>query len=160
MNKTELAAIVADKADISKEKANEVVTAITDEITAALAREDSVSLIGFGSFVRRSRAARKGKNPQTGEEIDIKASNSVGFKAGKALKASVNQKQLIRNSQLEIVNCNELIDLLVTFNNNIKSDERFIADFFYMLSVFYKCLSLSFYYSIATQMINPINEAC
>ncbi|MDG1937550.1 MAG: HU family DNA-binding protein, partial [Pseudomonadales bacterium] len=82
MNKTELAAIVADKADISKEKANEVVTAITDEITAALAREDSVSLIGFGSFVRRSRAARKGKNPQTGEEIDIKASNSVGFKAG------------------------------------------------------------------------------
>lgn len=90
MNKTELAAIVADKADISKEKANEVVTAITDEITAALAREDSVSLIGFGSFVRRSRAARKGKNPQTGEEIDIKASNSVGFKAGKALKASVN----------------------------------------------------------------------
>ena len=90
MNKTELAAIVADKADISKEKANEVVTAITDEITAALAREDNVSLIGFGSFVRRSRAARKGKNPQTGEEIDIKASNSVGFKAGKALKASVN----------------------------------------------------------------------
>jgi len=90
MNKTELAAIVADKADISKEKANEVVTAITDEITAALAREDSVSLIGFGSFVRRGRAARKGKNPQTGEEIDIKASNSVGFKAGKALKASVN----------------------------------------------------------------------
>ena len=90
MNKTELAAIVADKADISKEKANEVVTAITDEITAALAREDSVSLIGFGSFVRRSRAARKGKNPQTGEEIDIKASSSVGFKAGKALKASVN----------------------------------------------------------------------
>ena len=90
MNKTELAAIVADKADISKEKANEVVTAITDEITAALAREDSVSLIGFGSFVRRSRAARKGKNPQTGEEIDIKASNSVGFKAGKALKDAVN----------------------------------------------------------------------
>ena len=90
MNKTELAAIVADKADMSKEKANEVVTAITDEITAALAREDSFSLIGFGSFVRRSRAARKGKNPQTGEEIDIKASNSVGFKAGKALKASVN----------------------------------------------------------------------
>ena len=98
MNKTELAAIVADKADISKEKANEVVTAITDEITAALAREDSVSLIGFGSFVRRSRAARKGKNPQTGEEIDIKASNSVGFKAGKALKASVNQEQLTKQS--------------------------------------------------------------
>ena len=90
MNKTELATIVADKADISKEKASEVVTAITDEITAALAREESVNLIGFGSFVRRSRAARKGKNPQTGQEIDIAASNSVGFKAGKALKDSVN----------------------------------------------------------------------
>lgn len=90
MNKTELATIVADKADISKEKASEVVTAITDEITAALAREESVSLIGFGGFVRRSRAARKGKNPQTGQEIDIAASNSVGFKAGKALKDSVN----------------------------------------------------------------------
>ena len=90
MNKTELATIVADKADISKEKASEVVTAITDEITAALAREEPVSLIGFGSFVRRSRAARKGKNPQTGQEIDIAASNSVGFKAGKVLKDSVN----------------------------------------------------------------------
>ena len=90
MNKTELATIVADKADISKEKASEVVMAITDEITAALAREESASLIGFGSFVRRSRAARKGKNPQTGQEIDIAASNSVGFKAGKALKDSVN----------------------------------------------------------------------
>ena len=49
-----------------------------------------MSLIGFGSFVRRSRAARKGKNPQTGQEIDIAASNSVGFKAGKVLKDSVN----------------------------------------------------------------------
>ena len=91
MNKTDLAEAVADKADISKDKAAEVVNAITDEITAALARDEQVSLIGFGSFVRRSRAARKGKNPKTGEEIDIAASNSVGFKAGKALKDSVNQ---------------------------------------------------------------------
>jgi len=91
MNKTDLAEAVADKADISKDKASEVVNAITDEITAALARDEQVSLIGFGSFVRRSRAARKGKNPKTGEEIDIAASNSVGFKAGKALKDSVNQ---------------------------------------------------------------------
>jgi|TARA_B100002019_G_scaffold175144_1_gene151345 DNA-binding protein HU-alpha len=91
MNKTDLAEAVADKADISKDKAAEVVNAITDEITAALARDEQVSLIGFGSFVRRSRAARKGKNPQTGEEIDIAASNSVGFKAGKALKDSVNK---------------------------------------------------------------------
>ena len=91
MNKTDLAEAVADKADNSKDKAAEVVNAITDEITAALARDEQVSLIGFGSFVRRSRAARKGKNPQTGEEIDIAASNSVGFKAGKALKDSVNK---------------------------------------------------------------------
>jgi len=91
MNKTDLAAAVADKADLSKEKATEVVTAITDEITAALAREEDVSLIGFGSFVRRHRSARKGKNPQTGAVIDIAASNTVGFKAGKALKDTVNK---------------------------------------------------------------------
>ncbi|MGB5325004.1 MAG: HU family DNA-binding protein [Pseudomonadales bacterium] len=90
MTKTELAAMVADKADISKDKANEVITAMTDEITAALARNESVSLIGFGTFSQRQRAARKGKNPQTGAEINIAASTSVGFKAGKALKETVN----------------------------------------------------------------------
>lgn len=90
MTKNELAALVADKADISKEKANEVINSITDEITAAVAREETVSLIGFGSFSQRSRSARKGKNPQTGEEINIPASNTVGFKAGKALKDMVN----------------------------------------------------------------------
>ena len=90
MNKTELAAVIADKADISKDKANEVLTAITDEITTALAKDETVSLIGFGSFSPRQRAARKGKNPQTGAIIDIPASKSVGFKAGKALKDLVN----------------------------------------------------------------------
>jgi len=91
MNKNELAAVVADKADISKEKANEVINSITDEITAALAREDSVSLIGFGSFTQRHRSARKGKNPQTGAVIDIPASKSVGFKVSKSLKDSLNK---------------------------------------------------------------------
>ncbi|MBT8148541.1 MAG: HU family DNA-binding protein [Pseudomonadales bacterium] len=90
MTKNELAAIVADKADISKDKANEVITAMTDEITTALARDEAVSLIGFGTFTQRQRAARKGKNPQTGAEINIPASKSVGFKAGKSLKDSVN----------------------------------------------------------------------
>jgi len=90
MNKNELAAVVADKADISKDKANEVINAITDEITAALAREDSVSLIGFGSFSNRQRSARKGKNPQTGAVIDIPASKTVGFKVSKTLKDSLN----------------------------------------------------------------------
>lgn len=90
MNKTDLAAAVADKADISKEKATEVITAITDEITTALARDESVSLIGFGSFNQRSRSERTGKNPQTGAAMTIPASKTVGFKAGKALKELVN----------------------------------------------------------------------
>lgn len=90
MNKNDLANIVADKADISKDKANEVINAITDEITSALVREEAVSLIGFGSFNCRSRSARTGKNPQTGEPIEIPASQTVGFKPGKALKDSVN----------------------------------------------------------------------
>ena len=90
MNKNELAAIVADKADISKEKANEVINSITDEITAALARDETVSLIGFGSFNQRQRSARKGKNPQTGAVIDIPASKSAGFKPSKSLKESLN----------------------------------------------------------------------
>lgn len=90
ITKNELAAMVADKADISKDKAGEVITAMTDEITAALIRDESVSLIGFGTFSQRKRAARKGKNPQTGAEINIPASTSVGFKPGKALKDSVN----------------------------------------------------------------------
>ncbi|MBT8139171.1 MAG: HU family DNA-binding protein [Gammaproteobacteria bacterium] len=90
MTKNELAALVADKADISKDKANEVITAMTDEITSALVRDENVSLIGFGTFSQRQRKARKGKNPQTGAEIDIPASSSVGFKPGKSLKDSVN----------------------------------------------------------------------
>lgn len=90
MTKNELAAIVADKADISKDKANEVINSITDEITATLAKNEAVTLIGFGTFTQRSRSARKGKNPQTGAVIDIPASNTVGFKAGKSLKDCVN----------------------------------------------------------------------
>ena len=90
MTKNELAAIVADKADISKDKANEVINSITDEITATLAKNEAVTLIGFGTFTQRSRSARKGKNPQTGASIQIAASKSVGFKPGKSLKDSVN----------------------------------------------------------------------
>ncbi len=90
MRKPELAAYVADQADISKDKAGEIITIITDQITEALRQDDTVSLIGFGSFVQKHRKERQGKNPQTGEEITIKASNSVGFKPGKALKAAVN----------------------------------------------------------------------
>lgn len=91
MRKPELAAAIAEAADISKDKAGDVLNVILDEITNALSREETVSLIGFGTFSLRQRAARKGKNPQTGAEIDIAASTSVGFKPGKALKDAVNQ---------------------------------------------------------------------
>lgn len=90
MHKTELVAAVADIADLPKEKANDVVSAIVDEITNALSREETVSLIGFGTFAPRHRAARTGRSPKTGESIQIAASTSVGFKPGKALKDAVN----------------------------------------------------------------------
>jgi len=90
MRKPDLAAFIADKADISNAKANDVLSAILDEITNALSRKESVSLIGFGTFETRHRNARTGKNPQTGETIQIAASNTVGFKPGKALKEAVN----------------------------------------------------------------------
>lgn len=91
MRKPELVAAVADKTDISKEQAGQVLNAILDEITAALAENDSVTLIGFGSFSQRHRGARTGRNPQTGEPLEIKASNTVAFKPGKQLREAVNQ---------------------------------------------------------------------
>lgn len=90
MRKPELAAAIAQGANISKEKANEVINAVTDEITNALAEGNSVALIGFGTFTQRQRSERAGKNPQTGEAITIPASKSVGFKPGKSLKDAVN----------------------------------------------------------------------
>jgi len=90
MKKPELAAAIASKADVTKEKAGEIINAMTDEITNAMSKGDAVTLIGFGTFSRRERSARMGKNPQTGAAIEIKASKSVGFKAGKSLKDAVN----------------------------------------------------------------------
>ena len=90
MHKTDLVAKVAEQIDLSKDKTNDIVSSIFDEITNALSRNDSVSLIGFGSFQQRQRAERSGRNPQTGQLITIAASNSVGFKPGKALKDAVN----------------------------------------------------------------------
>jgi DNA-binding protein HU-alpha len=90
MRKPDLAAIIADKADISNDKASDVLNAILDEITNSLSKKESVSLIGFGTFENRHRNARAGKNPQTGETIQIAASNTVGFKPGKALKTALN----------------------------------------------------------------------
>jgi DNA-binding protein HU-alpha len=90
MRKPDLAAFIADKADISTEKAQQVMAAILDEITNALSRDDSVGLVGFGTFEKRCRQARSGKNPRTGAAIDIAASNTVGFKPGKALRDALD----------------------------------------------------------------------
>jgi nucleoid DNA-binding protein len=84
MNKADLVTAVAAQADLTKEKADAAVSAIVEQITNALSRDESVTLIGFGTFSQSHRAAR------TGAAIEIKASNSVNFKAGKALKDSVN----------------------------------------------------------------------
>ena len=89
MNKTELIAAIAEKAGVSKKDAEKVVNATFDVITASLADGDKVSLVGFGNFEVRERAAREGKNPQTGEKITIAASKVPAFKAGKALKDAV-----------------------------------------------------------------------
>ena len=85
-----VAAAIAEKADLTKEQANRVLNAVLEEITGALHRKDSVTLVGFGTFLQRHRGARTGKNPQTGEPVKIKASNTVAFKPGKSLKDSVN----------------------------------------------------------------------
>lgn len=90
MNKTELIAKVAEEADISKKDATSAVEAVFGSIMGALQGGDKVQLVGFGTFEVRERAARKGRNPQTGEEIDIAASKVPAFKPGKALKDAVN----------------------------------------------------------------------
>ncbi len=89
MRKPELAAAIADRTGLSRDKASEVITAFTDQVSAAAARGEDVTLIGFGTFNIRHREARNGRNPQTGASIEIPASKTVGFKAGKALKDAI-----------------------------------------------------------------------
>ena len=93
MNKKELIAAVAEKADVTKKDAEAVVKATLETITAAIADGEKVQLIGFGTFDVRTRAARTGKNPRTGEAVKIKASKVPSFKAGAALKTAVNTKK-------------------------------------------------------------------
>ena len=90
MNKQELIAAVAAEAGISKADANKAVDALTASITNALKKGDNVSLIGFGTFKVSQRAARTGRNPQTGKELKIAARKAPGFTPGKALKDAVN----------------------------------------------------------------------
>jgi|TARA_B100001113_G_C20714078_1_gene450666 DNA-binding protein HU-beta len=89
VNKAQLTDAVAAATDSSKAEAGRAVEATLSAIGSALAGGDSVSLVGFGTFNVRHRAARMGRNPQTGASIQIAASKSVGFKAGKALKESL-----------------------------------------------------------------------
>ena len=91
MNKTELIAAVAEKADLSKKDAEAAISATVDAITEALTQGEKVQLVGFGSFEVKTRAARVGRNPRTGEEIPISEAKLPVFKAGKALKDAVAQ---------------------------------------------------------------------
>ena len=92
MNKSELIDAIAEAADLPKASAGRALDATVDAITDALKKGDSVSLVGFGTFTVKDRAARTGRNPQTNEVINIAASKAPGFKAGKALKDAVNNR--------------------------------------------------------------------
>ncbi len=92
MNKTELVDAIAKKASISKKDAEAAVKAFTDAVTAELKKGGKVQLVGFGSFEVAKRAAREGRNPQSGAVMKIAASKAPKFKAGKALKDTVNGK--------------------------------------------------------------------
>lgn len=91
MNKSDLISAVAQASGLSKVDAGKALDAVTSTITDALSKKDSVVITGFGSFLVRDRAARTGRNPRTGEAIQIKASKVPAFKAGKLLKESVNK---------------------------------------------------------------------
>ncbi len=91
MNKAEMISNVAEKAELTKKDAEKAVTAVLETISEALSRGDRVQLVGFGTFEIRERAARKGRNPQTGEEIDIAAARVPVFKAGKSLREAVER---------------------------------------------------------------------
>jgi len=90
VNKTELIDRIAESSDISKAAAGRALDATIDAITDSLKNAESVSLVGFGTFLVRDRAARTGRNPQTGATIQIKAAKVPAFKAGKALKDALN----------------------------------------------------------------------
>tara|TARA_Y100001972_G_scaffold126186_1_gene179325 strand:+ start:552 stop:824 length:273 start_codon:yes stop_codon:yes gene_type:complete len=90
VNKSELIDAIAAAADLSKADAGRALDATIEAITGALKKEDTVSLVGFGTFQVKTRSAREGRNPQTGATIQIAEAKVPGFKAGKALKDAVN----------------------------------------------------------------------
>lgn len=89
MNRAEIIDFIADKAELTKAAASRALDALLDSVTVSLKNGDPVVLVNFGSFVVKDRAAREGRNPQTGQKINIKAAKTVAFKAGKALKDAV-----------------------------------------------------------------------
>ncbi len=91
MNKSELVEEISNKTEMTKKVTEESLNALVEVIKEALQKGDKVQLVGFGSFETRKRAARKGRNPQTGEEMKIAASTVPVFKAGKALKDTINK---------------------------------------------------------------------
>ena len=91
MNKTELVAEIAEKTELSKKEAEKALKAFTDVIAEELAKGEKIQLVGFGTFEVSERAAREGRNPKTGETIQIAASKTPKFKPGKALKDQVNK---------------------------------------------------------------------
>lgn len=90
MNKTELISAIAEKTDLSKKDSEAALKAFTDIVTEELKKGEKIQLVGFGTFEVAERAARTGRNPQTGEEMTIPASKISKFKAGKALKDTIN----------------------------------------------------------------------
>lgn len=90
MNKTDLVAAIADQAGLSKKDAEKALKAFTETVTSELKKGGKVQLVGFGTFEVSERAAREGRNPRTGETMEIAASKAPKFKAGKALKDEIN----------------------------------------------------------------------
>ncbi|MBQ4293733.1 MAG: HU family DNA-binding protein [Lachnospiraceae bacterium] len=90
MNKAELVSAIADKTGLSKKDAESAVKAFTDVVAEELKKDQKIQLVGFGTFEVSKRAARTGRNPQTGKEMKIPASSTPRFKAGKALKDAIN----------------------------------------------------------------------
>ncbi|ADL06895.1 HU family DNA-binding protein [Thermosediminibacter oceani] len=91
MNKAELVSVMAEKSGLTKKDSEKALNAFIEAVSEALSKRDKVQLVGFGTFEVRERSQRKGRNPQTGEEIDIPAASIPAFKAGKALKDSINK---------------------------------------------------------------------
>ncbi len=90
LHKPELAERIADQTQLTRAQANDVITAFVDQVSAAMARGETVALTGFGSFTVRERKARNGRNPQTGETITIAAQKTVGFRPGKTLREAID----------------------------------------------------------------------